>query len=263
VAGRAAWFPGAAPAAVQGRIAAANVCGGNEEYPGTLGTVIVKLFDGTVGRTGLTTAQAAEAGFDPVAVTVPGLDHAHFIPDAQYVVVRLVADRRTRRLLGAQAFGTRGVDKRLDVLATAIAAGLDVDALSHLNLAYAPAYSLALDPVLAAANVLRNKLEGRFSGISAIELRDALNGPQAPLLLDVRLPSEFDVTRLEGSRHIPLGVLRSRAGELPRDRPIVLVCKLGLRSYEASLILQTAGLENVRVLEGGLEAWPFDQERLD
>lgn len=262
VSGRPAWFPGAAPAAIQGRVAAFNICGGCEEYPGTLATLIVKLFDAAVGRTGLTTTEAAKAGFDPVTVTVPGLDHAHFVPNAQPLVLRLIADRTTRRVLGAQAFGAGQVDKRLDVMATAISAGLDVDALAHLNLGYAPPYSLAMDLVLAAANVLRNKLDGRFRGVSALELWDALGAPAPPTLIDVRLPSEFGVARLPGSRHIPLGVLRSRIGELPRDRPIVLVCKVGLRSYEASLILQAAGLQNVRVLEGGLETWPFELERL-
>ncbi len=260
--GQPSWFPGAAAAAIQGRIAAVNLCGGAEEYPGTLGTVIIRLFDGTVARTGLTIEQAREAGFDPVAAIVPGLDHAHFIPDAQMMVFVLIADRQTRRLLGAQVFGRGHVAKRIDIVATALAAGLSLDGLSRLSLAYAPHCAMAMDVVIAAANVLRNKLDGCFAGITPFELRDALAGPDPPMLIDVRLPSEADVIRLPGSRPIPLGAMRARFDELPRDRTIVLVCKLGLRSYEASLILKANGFTDVRVLDGGLDAWPFELERL-
>jgi rhodanese-related sulfurtransferase len=120
---------------------------------------------------------------------------------------------------------------------------------------------MATDVVVAAANVLRNKLDGVFVGISPFELREALMRPEPPVLIDVRLPSELDVMRLPGSRSIPLGALRARLDEFPRDRAVVLVCKLGLRSYEASLILKAHGLTDVRVLDGGLDAWPFDLER--
>lgn len=261
--GQPSWFPGAAAAAIQGRIAAVNLCGGAEEYPGSLGTAIIKQFDATVARTGLTVQQAREAGFDPVAAVVPGLDHAHFIPDAQMMVFVLVADRRTRRLLGAQVFGRGHVAKRIDIVATALAAGLSLEDVSRLSLAYAPHCAMATDVVIAAANVMRDKLDGHFEGITPFELHDALARPDPPLVIDVRLPAELDVVRLSGSRFIPLGALRQRLDELPRDRTIVLVCKLGLRGYEASLILKANGFEDVRVLDGGLDAWPFDLERLE
>ncbi|MFO7693295.1 MAG: FAD-dependent oxidoreductase [Vicinamibacterales bacterium] len=259
--GQPSWFPGAAAAAIQGRIAAVNLCGGSEPYPGALGTIIIKQFDATVARTGLTIEQAREAGFDPVVAVVPGLDHAHFIPDAEMMVFVLMADRGTRRLLGAQVFGRGHVAKRIDIVATALAAGLSLDGLSRVSLAYAPHCAMATDVVVAAANVLRNKLDGCFVGISPFELRDALMRPEPPVLIDVRLPSELDVMRLPGSRSIPLGALRARLDELPSDRAVVLVCKLGLRSYEASLILKAHGLTDVRVLDGGLDAWPFELER--
>ncbi len=256
------WFPGAAAAAIQGRTAAANVCGLSETYPGSLGTIVVKLFDATVARTGLTVSEAREAGFDPVSVIVPGLDHAHFLPDAQIIVVKLLADRRTQRLLGAQAFGRGDVAKRIDVAATALAAGFDVDALAHHSLGYAPHCALAIDVVVAAANVLGNKLDGRYDGVAAADLRDQLVAPEPPALVDVRLPAEFEMGHIPGSRHVPLGVLRSRLDELSRDRPIVLVCSFGLRSYEASLILRANGFQRVSVLDGGIDAWPYEFERL-
>jgi NADPH-dependent 2,4-dienoyl-CoA reductase/sulfur reductase-like enzyme/rhodanese-related sulfurtransferase len=262
VAGKPTWIPGAAAASIQGRVAAVNLCGGHEEYPGIVGTLIVKVFDGTVARTGLTEQQAREAGFRPISVIVPGPDRAHFIPTAKSIVLKLVAEEESGMLLGAQAFGAGEVAKRIDVVATALMAGLNHDGLAHLNLSYAPPYSMAIDNVITAANVLRNKLEGHFEGISPLGLREALRGTEPPELIDVRLPAEFCVSRLQGSRHIPLGTLRSRLHDLPRERAIVLVCSIGLRSYEASLILKANGFHDVRVLDGGLESWPFELERL-
>jgi NADPH-dependent 2,4-dienoyl-CoA reductase/sulfur reductase-like enzyme/rhodanese-related sulfurtransferase len=262
VTGRPAWIPGAVPAAIQGRVVANNVCGCEEKVPAVTGSIVVKLFDWTAARTGLTEGAAREAGMDPVSVLVPGPDRAHYMPTARNLVLKLVADRATGRLLGAQGVGSGEVAKRIDVMATALASELDVDRLAHLTLAYAPPYSMAMDNVVTAANVLRNKLEGRFRGVSPIELRQRLLAADAPLLLDVRQSLEYGQTRLKNSRHIPLGNLRSRLHELPRDRAVVIVCSLGLRSYEASRVLTTHGFEDVAVLDGGLEAWPYSLEQL-
>jgi len=262
VTGKPVWIPGAVPASIQGRVAANNICGGEEAFPAVTGTFIVKLFEWTAGRTGLTEREARQAGFDPVSVIVPGPDRAHYIPTARNVVFKLVADRATGRLLGAQGVGPGEIAKRIDIVATALASGTDVEGLAHLTLAYAPPYSMAMDIVVTAANVLRNKLDGLLRGISPIELRQQMLGEDAPLLLDVRQSVEYGQERLRGSRHIPLGNLRSRLHELPRDRTIVVVCSFGLRSYEASRVLTTHGYEDVWVLDGGLEAWPYPVERL-
>lgn len=262
VSGAPAWLPGAAAATMQGRIAAGNVCGGDERYPGVAGTVIVKIFDGTAGRTGLSEKVAREAGFDPVCAVVPGPDRAHFVPTAASIILKLIVDRSSRRVLGAQGIGVGEVAKRIDIVATALMAGMDVDQLAHLHLAYAPAFSMALDNVLVAANVVRNKLEGRFEGISCLELRDLMLADRAPLLLDVRQPVEYNRVRIRGSRHIPLGSLRGRLHELPRDEEIVVMCSIGLRGYEAALVLANRGFKGIRVLDGGLNAWPFAVEKL-
>jgi NADPH-dependent 2,4-dienoyl-CoA reductase/sulfur reductase-like enzyme/rhodanese-related sulfurtransferase len=262
VTGRMTWIPGAVSASVQGRVAANNICGIEEEITSVTGSVIVKLFDWTVARTGLNEREAREAGFDPLAAVIPGPDRAHFIPTARTVILKLVADRVTGRLLGAQGVGPGDVAKRIDVIATALTAGLDVDRLAQLTLAYAPPYSMAVDIVLAAANVLRNKREGRFVGISSPELLQRMLADEPPLLLDVRQPEEYERVRFRGGRHIPLGALRGRVGDLPRDKPIVIVCSYGLRSYEASRILAAHGFENVLVLDGGIEAWPYAIDRM-
>jgi len=262
VTGRQAWLPGAVSASMQARVAANNICGGDDSFPGIVGSTIVKLFDWAVARTGLTEAEARAAGFDPVSALIPGPDRVHFDPSAKRMILKLVADRDSGRILGAQGIGAGEVAKRIDVVATALTGEQDVDWLAHLHLAYAPPYSQALDNVLTAANVVRNKLDGRFRGISSLELQELLISGSAPLLLDVRQPVEYREARLRGSRHIPLGELRGGLAELPRDRAIVVVCSIGLRSYEASLILTARGFEDVRVLDGGLEAWPFAREKL-
>jgi rhodanese-related sulfurtransferase len=226
------------------------------------GTIIVKLFEWTVARTGLMEREAREAGMDPVTALVPGPDRAHYVPTAGSLVLKLVVERHTGRVLGAQGVGPGEVAKRIDVVSTALAAGLDVDRLANLTLAYAPPYSMAMDTVVTAANVVRNKLEGRFRGISPHDLRQRLLTADAPLLLDVRQAAEYGQTRLKGSQHIPLGSLRSRLHDLPRDRSIVVVCSLGLRGYEASRVLTAHGFEDVAVLDGGLEAWPYPAEQL-
>jgi len=262
VTGKPVWIPGAVPASLQGRVAANNVCGGEETFPAVTGSYIVKLFEWTAARTGLSEREAREAGFDPVSVIVPGPDRAHYIPTARNLVLKLVADRATGRVLGAQGVGPGEIAKRIDVVATVLASGADIEALSHLTLAYSPPYSMAMDLVVTAANVMRNRLQGLFSGISPVDLRQRMLAEDAPILLDVRQLMEYEQQRLRGSRHIPLGNLRSRLHELPRDRTIVVVCSFGLRSYEASRFLTTHGFEDVWVLDGGLEAWPYSLERL-
>lgn len=257
-----AWLPGSAAAAIEGRIAAVNLCGGDETYPGVAGTIIVKVFDAAVARTGLTERRARKEGIEPISVLVPGPDRASFLPEAKPILLKLVADKATGRLIGAEAFGKGEIVKRIDVLATALMSGMTLDQVAHLNLGYSPHFSMALDNVIIAANVLRNKLQGVFEGVSPLDLAQEMVGDDPPFLLDVRLIQEFNDVRLRGSRHIPLGVLRSRVQELPRDKPIVCVCSIGLRSYEASLILKRHGFENVRVLDGGLQGWPYSLERL-
>jgi rhodanese-related sulfurtransferase len=250
------------PATIQGRVAANNICGGTEQFPAVTGTFIVKLFEWTAARTGLSEREARQAGFDPVSVIIPGPDRVHFIPTARNLVLKLVADRSTGRVLGAQGVGPGEIAKRIDIVATALASGLDVEALSHLTLAYAPPFSMAMDPVVTAANVMRNKLDGLLPGISSIELRQRMLAGDPPFLLDVRQLTEYGQERLRSSRHIPLGNLRRRLHELPHDKTIVVVCSLGLRSYEASRVLLTHGFDDVLVLDGGLEAWPYFVERL-
>jgi rhodanese-related sulfurtransferase len=150
-------------------------------------------------------------------------------------------------------------DKRVDVAATAITAGMTVDQLANADLCYAPPYAPAMDNIITAANVARNKLDGMMIGVSSVEVHRMMEDKADFVLLDVRSPREYEQVRLPGSTLIPLGALRGRLGELPKDKDIITFCKISLRGYEAALILKAAGFERVRVMDGGIAMWPFEK----
>lgn len=244
----------------QGRVVAINVTGGDEVFPGVLGSTVCRVFEHNVARTGLGEQQAREAGFDVIAALAPGPDRPHYMPSACPLLLKLIVCRRTRRLLGAQATGPGDSSKRVDVAAMAIQAGLTVDDIAHADLTYAPPFSPAMDNLITAANVARNKLDGRMRGISSAELRARMDAGEPLFVLDPRLQGEFQKARIARATHIPLDALRGRLGEVPRDVPIVTYCKVSLRGYEAALILKAAGFDDVRVLDGGLAMWPYELE---
>ena len=257
VSGQKVYLPLGSTANRHGRVIGDNIAGGRDLFPGVVGTAILKVGTLNVGRTGLTVEEARRAGFDPVSVLCAGPDRAHYHPDSKPLVIKLVADRATRRLLGAQVLGPGAADKRLDVAATALTAGFTVDRLATVDLAYAPPYATALDILTHAANALRNKLDGRARGVSPREVRARLALGEDFVLLDVRTPKELEEARLDlpNVTWIPLGQLRSRAGELPRDKKVITFCKVSLRGYEAQLILDAEGFADVGFMEGGLAAW--------
>jgi rhodanese-related sulfurtransferase len=258
VTGKPCYVPMGSTANKQGRVAAINICGGHDQFPGVLGSTVCKVFDFCVARTGLTEAAARQHGYEPITVLVPDTDQPHYMPTAKSLIIKLVVDARTRKLLGAQAVGPGAGDKRMDVAAMAITAGMTVDQLSKADLCYAPPYSPALDNIITAANVARNKLDGLVSGITPMEVKARLDAKEGFLFLDVRSPAEHKQERLPGAILIPLGALRARLGELPKDKEIVAFCKHSLRGYEAARILQGAGFPRVRVMDGGVTVWPFD-----
>lgn len=257
--GRACYIPLGSTATKQGRVAASGICGREDSFPGVLGSSICRIFDYTVARTGLGEAEARKAGYDVLTVQVPGLDRAHYLPNAGMLMLKMVIDRATRKLLGVQSVGTGAGDKRVDVSALAILSGRTVDDLANEDLCYGPSYSTALDNLITAANVARNKLDGLFEGISAAEVHDKLLRHEDFLFLDVRTPEEYERQRLPRASLFPLGALRERMAELPRDRLLVLFCDVSLRAYEGALILRAAGFRNVKVLEGGMAMWPYEK----
>ena len=261
VSGKPCYAPMGSTANKHGRVAAINICGGQDRFPGVLGSAVCRVFDFCVARTGLTEAAARQHGYQTTTVLLPDSDRPHYMPTAKPLIIKLVVDSRTRKLLGAQAIGPGAGDKRMDVAAMAITAGMTVDQLSKVDLCYAPPYSPALDNIITAANVARNKLDGQMAGITPMEVKARLDAKEDFLLLDVRSPAEHQQEHLTGSILIPLGALRSRLGELPKDKEIVAFCKVSLRGYEAAKILQGAGLSRVKVMDGGMAVWPYEKVR--
>lgn len=259
VSGKPCYAPMGSTANKHGRVAANNLCGGHDHFPGVLGSAVCRVFDFCVARTGLTEAAARQQGYSVVTVLAPESDRPHYMPDAKPLILKLIVDAKTRKLLGAQAVGSGGGDKRMDVAALAITAGMTVDQLAQVDLCYAPPYSPAMDNLLTAANVARNKLDGQMAGITPMEVKTRLEAGEDPVLLDVRSPGEWEQERIGGATLIPLGVLRSRLNELPKDREIYAFCKASLRGYEAAKILQGAGFSRVRVMDGGTAAWPYEK----
>ncbi|BCR06318.1 pyridine nucleotide-disulfide oxidoreductase [Desulfuromonas versatilis] len=258
--GKKVYVPLGSTANKHGRVVADNLCGREERFPGILGSLSVKVFDLNVARSGLSEEDARLLGRDPVTVLASAPDRAHIYPGAKPVIIKLVAERASRRLLGAQVLGSGAVDKRIDTLVAALTLGASVDQLATMDLAYAPPFASAMDPLIQAANVLRNKLDGIAASLDPLEVQQLRQQNRDALLLDVRSPAEHAEIRIPGATLIPLGALRARLAELPRDRQIIPFCKLSLRGYEAQLILQAAGFEKVRFMEGGILAWPFELE---
>ena len=237
----------AGPANRQGRIAGANAAGARMVYPGALGTSIVRVLQTTAGFTGLNSAQAAKAGFTFFTSLTRDHSHAHYYPGAKPVLIKVIAEEGTGRLLGAQVLGERGVDKRLDVLATAIAAKMSVFDLENLDLAYAPPFGSANDPINTAGFVASHIARGDIATVAPENWQ-----PNGEFLLDVRDADELEeFGKLPKAVNIPLAELRDRLGELPRDRHIVTYCQKGQRGYLAACALHGHGFDDVANLRGG------------
>jgi NADPH-dependent 2,4-dienoyl-CoA reductase/sulfur reductase-like enzyme/rhodanese-related sulfurtransferase len=257
VTGKKVHIPLGSTANKQGRVVGINVAGGEARFAGVLGTSILRVFQINAGKTGLSESEARAGGFEVETVLSPAPDRAHFFPGAKPIVLKLVAERGTGRILGLQAVGEGAVDKRLDAAATAITFRATAEQLSQLDLAYAPPYSAAMDNLIVAADIMKNKLSGEARGISACELKQKCDDRHDFVLLDVRSPAEHGGIGIEGAKVIPLGMLRERLHELPIDKEIVVYCKISLRGYEAQKILDAAGFPDTRFLDGGMQAWPY------
>jgi len=257
ITGRDTYSPMGSTANKTGRLVIANLFERREAFPGVQGTTIVRLFTLNAARTGLSTEEALAAGFDVETVLAPTPDRAHYYPGNRTIITKLIVDRGTHRLLGAQVIGEGVVDKPIDTLAVGIALGMTVDQLSGMDLAYTPPFASALSSSIVAANVMLNKLAGKMRGVSPADLR--LDDPQLQLL-DVRTEPEYLISAIPGAINIPLQELHERLGELDPARPTVVACKVGKRAYTGALLLQRQGFTDVRILDGGMTAWPYDTE---
>jgi len=258
-----AYVPLGSTANKHGRVIGTNLAGGNETFPGILGTSIVKAFDYNVGRTGLTEREARERGFNVVTTLAPGPDRAHYYPGFAIIVIKLVVDANSRKVLGAQIVGPGDVSKRLDVAATALRFGATVDEMATLDLGYAPPYSEAMDNIMVAANIIRNKIDGIARALTPLEVKNKIEKGGDFIFLDVRTQKEHDEICIDAANVslMPLGLLRKNLNDLPKDKEIVTFCKVSLRGYEAFCILKSAGFDKVSFMDGGVIAWPYELKK--
>jgi rhodanese-related sulfurtransferase len=253
VSGRKVRIPLAGPANRQGRIAASNALGVPMKYAGALGSSVVKVFDCTAASTGLTESSARQAGFDVGAAIVAKDHHAGYYPGGKELVLKIVYDRKSARLLGAQAFGREGVEKRIDSFAVALFGKMSLHDLAQIDLAYAPPYSSANDPLNLAAFVGLNDISGFSPLITAPDVQRLLRAGKdpGPLLLDVRNLNEYEASHIKDALNIPVDELRFRLSEVPKGRPIIVHCKSGFRAHLALRILKQNGWADVKNMTGG------------
>lgn len=263
IGGQKVRMPLAGPANRQGRIAAENALGGSRRYRGASGTSIVKLFGATAGATGITLRGAQSAGIDADAVVVHKTSHTAYYPGADKVSLMLIFERASGRILGAQAAGRVGVDKRLDVIATAIAGELTVSDLAELDLAYAPPFNSPNGPVNMAAFVAENHISGFSRSILARDF-EAFAVEHQPIAIDLRDPISYRKANLYGSSNVSQKVLEENLAQLPKDHAIVLISEDGQKGHVALRMLRAAGFERVWNLAGGFvslerqaRAYPF------
>ncbi len=242
VTGQNALISLAGPANKQGRIIADNICGGDSRYQGSQGSSVIKVFDMTAATTGINETNAQKAGLATDTVILSPMSHAGYYPGGRVMTMKVVFEKETYRLLGAQIVGYEGVDKRIDVLATAIHAGMKATQLKDLDLAYAPPYSSAKDPVNMAGFMIDNIAKG---SLRQWHLKDADSLPRdgSVTLLDVRTPGEYSRGHIEGFKNIPVDELREHLDEIEKEKPVYVICQSGLRSYIATRILEGNGYE--------------------
>jgi NADPH-dependent 2,4-dienoyl-CoA reductase/sulfur reductase-like enzyme/rhodanese-related sulfurtransferase len=246
---------------LQGRVVAQNVaCGNIQEYEGFVGTGICKVFEYCAGSTGLSEKMAKQEGYANLITAVHAAPDKPGFMGGKPIIMKLLADKTTGKFLGMQAVGPGDVSKRIAVAAVALHGRLCISHLVNLDLPYAPPFSPAIDNFIAGIHVLENKWRKYMTGISSMEVKKKVDNEEDVFILDVRGPDEYEAMRLDvGETLIPLGKLRSSLDKLPKDKSkeIIVYCKISLRGYEASCFLKGQGYANVKVMEGGLIAWPF------
>lgn len=250
-------IPLAGPANKQARILANYITGDNKKYEGTMGTSIAQIFDLNAASTGLNEKQLKQAGKeknkDYLTIIINQKSHAGYFPNATFITLKMIFDKKGK-IFGVQIVGKEGVDKRIDVMATAMKLNATIYDLQNLELAYAPPFSSAKDPVNMLGYVAENLLNNMIKFIEYDELDKMINeGKDDFIILDVTENFEREIYKIEPSYHIPLGQLRQRCFELNKNKTIIPYCKIGVRSYNAARILKENGFKNVQVLSGGTD----------
>ncbi len=245
ITGKMAWSPMGSTANISGRLIAQNITGEERLYRGVLGTAVCKLPELNAGRTGLTEAQAIEEGFDAVSVISVVDDKAHYMPGASYFIIKMIADKKTLRLLGVQAVGSGAVDKIVDMAVTAIMCKADLNDLEDMDLAYAPPFSTAIHPFVHTLNILLNKLNGGLKSMTPGEYAKGMAE-------GYKLVDAGQVPSVPGAMHVELTEVDGPVTGLDKDDHILLVCNRGKRAYLLQNRLDYYGYKHTKVLEGGI-----------
>jgi len=243
-----------------GRIAGDQVSGGDLEFRGIIGTGIFKVFDTTVAMTGLTQKEAASQNFDVVVCHNIKPDKPEYYHGSE-MIIKAIADKNSGRVLGAQIIGKSGVDKRIDVLGTAITFGAKAEDLFHLDLAYAPPYSTTKDPVMYTGMILDNSLRRGRRLITPEELHEKLAGGEDIAIVDTRIPKQYTEAHIEGAVNIPHEDFRSAVDSLDKDKLIVTYCNKGTTGNATQNILINHGFENAYALSGGFKHYSKNKKR--
>lgn len=249
ITGKPTLIPLAGPANKQGRIAADNICGLDAHYNGSQGTSIIKIFDKVITATGLNETMAKRGGYNAESIVLSPISKAGYYPGSKAMTMKITFDKKSHHILGAQIFGMDGVDKRIDVIATAIRAKLKATDLPDLELAYAPPFSLPKDPVNLAGYIIENVLTGKVNQVNYQELM-TLPKDGSVTFLDVRSEFEFARGSAEAFINLPLDNLRRKINELPKDKKVIVMCQSGLRSYLATRILKQHGFDAYNFVGG-------------
>lgn len=249
------WYPMGTHSNKGGRTAGANAVGGNETFKGAYATAIMQAFDYTIGRTGMNgkMLKLKDIGYDSTLIIAKS--HPGFYPNGDDVFLELFYTKEDLKVVGAEAFGKYGIDKRIDVLATAIYAGLTIDDLPNLDLAYAPPYSPAKDPVIVAGYTAQNSQNGDYTEVQVDDAKQIFESGDRVQIIDVRNPSELLNGYIDGAINLPLDNLRDELELVSKELPIYMYCQRGLRGYLATLILQHNGFKNLHNIAGGYTAW--------
>jgi len=253
VIGKDVWIPLAGPANKEGRVAGCNAAGGNMEFKGAIGSSIIKVFNYSIAKVGLSENDCKDLNIEYNATIVHPLHHAGYYPGGKTLTIKLIFKPNDGTILGAQVVGQEGVDKRADVIATAIYAGLKVFDLENLDLVYAPPFASAKDPVIMAGMTAANIVRGEVKNILPDRVKEKLSDKDC-FILDARTPEEYEFGHIEGAVNIPVDSLRNRISEIPKDKKIIVYCGVGFRSYHACLILKAKGFDCYN-MSGGYTSW--------
>ena len=254
---------------IQARTAAAVLSGEDVVFPGVLCSSIAEIFKEkdpfggilgsfSVGSVGLSESQAQQHGFDVETILIPSKDQVPSMPDSEMMYLKMVADRNSRKILGVQGVGLGDINRRISSAASVIFYGGTIDEMSTMDYPYAPPFSPAIDPLIMGAWTLQNKIAGLFRGIRPEDAIKKRKNKEIFELIDVREPIEFQQESIPGSRLIPLSTLSSKLEKMPREKEYILICLVGLRSYQAARVMAEMGFTNVKVVEGGISLWSDD-----